>query len=91
MAALIEAVGFCAAALTTFAFLPQVVRAIRTRSVGDLSAAMILTQGSGNALWVLYAIGTASVPLAVANALTLLLVGSLAVMKLRKAPTLDAA
>jgi MtN3 and saliva related transmembrane protein len=80
----IEAMGYAAAVLTTIAFLPQVLRSLRTRSVRDLSLAMLLTQGSGNALWLGYALATATAPLAAANALTFMLVATLAVMKLRE-------
>jgi MtN3 and saliva related transmembrane protein len=82
----VELVGYGAAVLTTVAFLPQVLRAWRTRSVRDLSLVMLLTQGSGNALWFGYAMATLSVPLAAANALTFLLVAILAAMKLRERP-----
>ena len=86
MSLAIEALGYAAAVLTTVAFLPQVLRSLRTRSVRDLSLAMLLTQGSGNALWLVYALAVASVPLALANALTFGLVAVLAAMKLREKP-----
>ena len=82
----IEAVGYGAAVLTTVAFLPQVLRSLRTRSVRDLSLVMLLTQGSGNALWFAYAVATETVPLAAANGLTFGLVAVLAVMKLGERP-----
>jgi MtN3 and saliva related transmembrane protein len=86
MSLVIEALGYGAAVLTTVAFLPQVLRSLRTRSVRDLSLAMLLTQGSGNALWCAYAVAVASVPLVLANVLTFALVAVLAVMKLRERP-----
>ena len=86
MSLAIEALGYAAAVLTTVAFLPQVVRSLRSRSVRDLSLAMLLTQGTGNALWLGYALATAAVPLALANALTFALVAILAAMKLRERP-----
>lgn len=86
MSLAVEALGYAAAVLTTVAFLPQLVRAWRSRSVRDLSLTMLLTQGSGNALWFGYALATAAVPLALANALTFSLVAVLAAMKLRERP-----
>jgi MtN3 and saliva related transmembrane protein len=84
MSLAVELVGYAAAVLTTFAFLPQVVRSLRSRSVRDLSLAMLLTQGIGNALWFVYAVASVAVPLAIANALTFTLVAILAVLKLRE-------
>ena len=86
MSLAIDALGYAAAVLTTVAFLPQVLRSLRTRSVRDLSLVMLLTQGTGNALWLAYALATATVPLALANGLTFALVAVLAGMKLREAP-----
>jgi MtN3 and saliva related transmembrane protein len=84
----IEALGYLAAALTTFAFAPQAWRTWRTRQARDLSLAMLVTQGSGTALWLIYALATGAAPLALANGLTCALVAALTVMKLadRSAP-----
>lgn len=80
---LIEAVGYAAAALTTAAFAPQVVKSWRTGGVRDLSLAMLGAQGTGNALWCVYGAVVGSAPLTAANALTFALVATLFAMKLR--------
>jgi MtN3 and saliva related transmembrane protein len=78
----VELIGYIAAVLTTAAFAPQVLHTWRTRSARDLSMGMLLAQSTGNLLWLTYAIGSAAVPLALANGLTFLLVAALVAMKL---------
>ena len=80
---MIQAIGFTAALLTASAFLPQVIKSWRTRSVGDLSAVMLLSQGSGVTLWILYGAAIRSTPIIISNTLTLLLVLLLAFLKVR--------
>jgi len=77
----IDGIGYAAAALTTFAFLPQVVKSWRSRSTGDLSTAMLVAFTSGIALWLLYGIAVGSLPVALANGATLVLTGTLFVLK----------
>jgi MtN3 and saliva related transmembrane protein len=81
--ATIDAIGYAAAALTTFAFVPQVVKSWRTRSTGDLSSTMLLVFTAGVVLWLLYGIGTGSMPVMLANAVTLMLSATLVVLKIR--------
>src|SRR3954451_15878723 len=47
-------IGLLAATCTTGSFLPQVIRAWRTRSTRDVSALMFVLLVTGNALWLLY-------------------------------------
>lgn len=47
-------VGVLAALLTSTSFIPQIVRANRTKSLGDLSWGLLLTFGSGVFCWLLY-------------------------------------
>lgn len=78
-----ETIGGLAAALTTICWLPQAWRTIRTRETRAISA---VTQGLfaiGLALWLVYGLGIGSWPIIVANALTLVLVSTILVMKLR--------
>jgi MtN3 and saliva related transmembrane protein len=79
----IQVIGYAAALLTASAFLPQVVKSWRTRSVADLSAVMLASQGAGVTLWVLYGISIRSLPIVVSNILTLTLVLLLALFKIR--------
>ncbi len=78
-----DVIGSAAGTLTTIAFIPQVVKAWRTKSVDDLSLGMLLAFTVGVALWVLYGIATRAVPLIVTNGATLALALVLLGMKLR--------
>jgi MtN3 and saliva related transmembrane protein len=79
----IQVIGYTAALLTAAAFLPQVIKSWRTRSVADLSGVMLVSQGAGVTLWVLYGISIRSLPIVVSNTLTLTLVLLLALFKIR--------
>ena len=75
--------GFAAGTLTTLAYLPQALHSFRTRSVRDLSLAMLVTLNTGLLLWVVYGVWIGSMPLIVTNVLTFVLAFPLLVMKLR--------
>jgi len=70
---MIQAVGFTAATLTALAFLPQVLKVWRSKSSGDLSVGMLVAQSTGVALWIVYGVAIASLPLIVSNTVTLTL------------------
>ncbi len=75
--------GLVAACSTTMAFVPQVIKTLRTRSIGDLSLGMFSVMVTGIVLWLLYALIRSDLPLAVANGVTLVLAGTILVLKLR--------
>jgi MtN3 and saliva related transmembrane protein len=87
MQAAVEILGGAAAVLTTGAFAPQVWRSWRTRSVRDLSGAMLLAMGLGNVLWLVYALAKGAAPLAAANAATFAMIAALGVLKARGSST----
>ncbi len=68
-----EALGYLAAACTTFAFVPQAIRVWRTRSADGVSLAMYLITILGVCLWIAYGLRIHSVPLIAANSTTLVL------------------
>ena len=78
-----EAIGYAAAACTTFAFLPQALHVWRTRSARDISLAMYLVMVAGVSLWIVYGLLIRSRPLVAANAVSLLLAGGVLAGKLR--------
>jgi len=65
--------GFMAASLTTFAFLPQVVQVWRSRSTKDISLPMLVTFIAGITLWLIYGLQVNAAPIYIANAITLIL------------------
>ena len=50
----IKLIGFAAAACTTVAYAPQVIKVWKTRSTGDISLGMFLVMVLGLALWLAY-------------------------------------
>lgn len=64
--------GLLAAACTTFAFLPQVIKTWQTRSTKDISLGMFLVLVIGILLWLTYGLIILDIPLIAANVVTLL-------------------
>jgi MtN3 and saliva related transmembrane protein len=78
-----ELIGYSAAALTTIAFIPQVLHTWRMRSGRGVSLGMYTTFTSGVALWLIYGILLDAWPIIVANVITLSLALSILAMKIR--------
>lgn len=78
-----EWIGGAAATLTTCSFIPQVLRVWRTKHTKDISLLMYTLFTTGVALWLAYGILLASWPIILANGITLLLAGTVLVLKLR--------
>jgi MtN3 and saliva related transmembrane protein len=83
MASVVELIGYSAGVLTTLAFVPQVVKSSRSKSVGDLSFLTLGTFIVGAFLWLVYGLALRSAPMIAANATTLVLIGLLVGLKLR--------
>ena len=76
-------IGLSAAVVTTVSFLPQLVKAFRTKSVADFSLIMLIFLSVGLALWLLYGIFRKDLAIILANSVTLLFVIILQILKLR--------
>lgn len=74
--------GFIAAALTTIAFLPQVIKTWRTRKAEDVSIVMLLLFIAGLLFWIIYAIQTNALPVLIANIITFILNVTILILKL---------
>jgi MtN3 and saliva related transmembrane protein len=70
---MIQAIGFAAATLTALAFFPQVMKTWRLKEARDLSMLTLVCQTVGVALWVVYGVSIASVPVIASNTLTMIL------------------
>ncbi len=66
-------IGLIAACLTTISFLPQAVLVLRTGQTEGISLAMYSLFTMGVAAWLIYGIMIASLPIIVANIVTLAL------------------
>ncbi len=74
-------IGFAAAACTTGAFIPQVMMVWRERGAPGISTGMYLMFILGVALWLAYGLALDSLPVVIANGITLLLASSVLGMK----------
>lgn len=63
--------GFTAAFCTTFAFLPQAIKVVRTRDTASLSLAMYIIFTLGVGLWLSYGIIKLDMAIIAANVVTL--------------------
>lgn len=78
-----DLVGYCAAALTTFAFIPQAWLTWKTRRAEGVSLGMYSLFTVGVALWLVYGLLMGSSPIVLANFITLCLALFILVMKVR--------
>lgn len=76
-------IGLLAATLTTGAFVPQVVRSLRTRDTRGISLVMYSVFTTGIALWLAYGIAVGDLPIIVSNTVTIFLCAAVLVLKLR--------
>ena len=84
-AELSDLVGYPAAFLTTVAFVPQAWKSWRTRDLSGISLSMYALFTLGVALWLAYGVVIGSIPVIVANAITLLLAALVLLLKVREA------
>lgn len=75
--------GMIAGTLTTFAFLPQVIRTWKRRSAADFSFLMLAVFVSGVGLWLIYGWLMGDLPLVITNLVTFALAAAILAMKLR--------
>ncbi len=78
-----ESIGYAAAFLTTVSFLPQVIKVWRTRTVRDISLATYSMFTVGAALWLAYGLAIHSLPVILANAVTVVLAAGVLAAKIR--------
>jgi uncharacterized protein with PQ loop repeat len=78
----VEIIGYVAATLTTFSFLPQAILTIRTRDTDSLSLGMYSAFTLGVLLWLVYGLYLADKAIIFANAITFLLAASILSFKL---------
>lgn len=70
---MVEIIGTLAGFFTTLGALPQLVKAYRTKSVGDISVWMFLTILAGVILWTVYGILKTDWPIIITNGISSIL------------------
>ena len=69
----IEFFGYFAATLTTAAFLPQLIKTLKTKKADDVSLLTLIMFLCGVVFWIIYGYAISSIPILMANTITLIL------------------
>tara|TARA_B100000212_G_scaffold215290_1_gene162836 strand:- start:56 stop:322 length:267 start_codon:yes stop_codon:yes gene_type:complete len=69
----IEFFGYFAAILTTLAFLPQLIKTLKTRKAEDVSLITLIMFLTGVLSWIIYGYKISSTPILIANIITFIL------------------
>ena len=69
----IEIFGYIAAILTTAAFLPQLIKTLKTKKADDVSLITLIMFIIGVLCWIIYGYNISSIPILIANLITLIL------------------
>jgi MtN3 and saliva related transmembrane protein len=77
----VDLIGYLAAILTTVAFVPQALTSWRTRDLSGVSLPMYSIFTAGVAMWLAYGVMLGSLPIIIANTITLALSGAVLVLK----------
>jgi MtN3 and saliva related transmembrane protein len=83
MGDLITILGLCAGACTTLAFIPQVIKVFKSKSVQAISTGMYIIFCLGLLLWVGYGVILKDLPLVIANSITLVLALMILIMRFK--------
>ena len=79
----IDLLGYAASVASGGAFLPQAIRALRTRETRDLSLAAVALGATGTVLWSIYGVVIGSGPVALSNLIVMPFAIATLWMKLR--------
>ena len=69
----IDTFGYSAAILTTAAFLPQLIKTLKTKKADDVSSSTLILFIIGVLSWIIYGYKISSTPILLANLITLIL------------------
>ncbi len=69
----IEFFGYLAAFLTTVAFLPQLIKTLKTKKAEDVSLITLIMFITGVGSWIIYGYKISSTPILIANIITFIL------------------
>lgn len=78
-----DMIGLVAAMLTTISFLPQTLLVLRTGRTDGISLTMYALFTTGVAGWLIYGLMVESLPVIIANAITLALAATILGLKVR--------
>lgn len=76
-------IGYLAAFGTTVSFLPQAVKTIQTKDTSGISLPMYCFFTAGTLLWLIYGLMAPSLPVAIANCITLIFASVILIYKIK--------
>ena len=85
----IEFFGYFAAILTTAAFLPQLIKTLKTKKAEDVSLLTLVMFICGVGSWIIYGYKISSSPILIANIITLILNSFILISKVYYSKKLD--
>ena len=80
---IIDFLGYIAATITTIAFLPQIIKTVKSKSAKDVSMGMFVLFTTGVFLWIVYGILTRTYPVLIANAVIFCLALTQIILKIK--------
>ena len=85
----VDIFGYLAAILTTAAFLPQLIKTLKTKKADDVSLTTLIMFIIGVLSWIIYGYYISSKPILIANLITLILNISILISKVYFSKTLS--
>ena len=79
----VETLGYVAGVLTTFGFIPQLIRIFRLKSAHEISLPFTVLMLAGITFWLIYGIYLGSAPMTFWNSISLALLSILFYAKLK--------
>ncbi len=76
-------IGWIAAVLTTFSFLPQAIKTVRDKNTSGISLSMYSMFTSGVLLWLIYGVMIKDIPIITANFVTFIFAFIVLMMKVK--------
>ena len=85
----VDLFGYSAAILTTAAFLPQLIKTLKTKKADDVSLTTLIMFIIGVLSWIIYGYKISSTPILIANLITLILNLLILISKINFSKTLS--
>lgn len=79
-----QIIGILAGFFTTLAVLPQIIKALKTKSVDDVSPIMFLTLCIGVGLWTVYGFLKEDLPIIITNGISFILNSFMLILSITK-------
>lgn len=79
----ITLLGLLAGSITTFSYLPQVIKILKTKSAHDVSIEMAALLCVGAVLWTIYGVWVRALPIILANSISFCFVFAILILRIK--------